>query len=487
MFRGVQCVVQGADHIKANKICQDAATVYEADHFAVAAVSDGHGGAKYIRSDVGAKLAVAAAVETVTSYMKDYDAFCEAMKKDSDYVLNQMERFFLTEWNEKIEDHHDANVLTEAEQAILTKAQEKSKSNKPIDWHSYYGCTVLIAVLAEGFSYGMLIGDGTYAVVYDDATVTLPIEDPYSVANMTSSVCDKQSKDKFQHYYEEKQPISLTVSSDGLCKSFGSEESLKDYHVRLTYMMDSEQFANSLEKNLLNFTQKGSGDDISVASVFSPELLTAKKDFLLKEIEEKKKIEQERRAAEAKRVAEAKRKLEEARAAEEKRRQEEERRKQEEALRQQTLRKQAEERRRQKEEARRQEAERRRLDKEQQILEAQIGQDVREMQQQELIRAQKENEELKRRLEEMEREKQKIEIVSYEYLDDPLYNADDPFYQISQSMEAAGQKLKDSLAVGRESLARHAAELESWISQRQDERSGADAAKDSKTEETKKE
>ncbi len=358
MFQGIQCVVHGADHIKANKICQDAAGVCERERFAAAVVSDGHGGSKYIRSDIGSKYAVDAAIETVCAYMEDFDSFTAAIEKNADYILNRMECYFITKWNEKIEIYNDNHELTDSERKILDKIREKDGKN--VDWHSYYGCTVLIAVIAEGYSFGMLVGDGTFAVVFEDGTVKIPIDDPYSVANMTSSICDKQCIDKFQHYYEKKQPISLTVSSDGLCKSFGSEESLKDYHLRLSYMMNTEQFKSSLEKNLQNFTQKGSGDDISVAAVFAPDILNEKKPLLLKSIEEKKKIEQMRKEAEEKRIAEVKRQMELARQEEERRRQEEERRRQEEeqrraeaARRQEEARRRAEERRRQAEARRR--------------------------------------------------------------------------------------------------------------------------------------
>lgn len=331
MFQGIQCVVQGADHIKYNKICQDAAGELVKEHYAAAAVSDGHGGSKYIRSEIGSRFAVQAALDTVSAFMEDYESFTAAIRKNPDYILNRMECYFIAKWNEKIEIHHDDHELTPEEKKIIEK--ENEKSGREVDWHSYYGCTVLIAVMAEGYSYGMLVGDGTFAVVYDDGTVSVPIEDPYSVANMTSSVCDKQSKDRFQHYFEDRQPLSMTVSSDGLCKSFDSEENLKDYHIRLTYMMDSEQVSLSLKKNLQNFTQKGSGDDISVAAVFDSEMLSGKKAVLLNLIEEKKRADQERRIAEKKRLEERKRQIELARREEERRREEEERRRREEELR----------------------------------------------------------------------------------------------------------------------------------------------------------
>jgi len=390
MFQGVQCVIQGADHIKANKICQDAAKICEQDHFAVASVSDGHGGAKYIRSDIGSKYAVEAAVETVCAYMEDYERFTDAIRKNSDYILNQMECHFITKWNNMIEIHRDAHELTDAEREILDKVKEKE--NREADWHSWYGCTVLCAVMAEGYSYGMLVGDGTLAAVYEDGMVSIPIEDPYSVANMTSSVCDKQCKDKFQHYYEEKQPLSMTVSSDGLCKSFGSDESLKDYHLRLSYMMNTEQFVSSLEKNLQNFTQKGSGDDISVATVFPPEVINEKKTMLFQLIEEKKKLEQERKAAEEKRLAEVKRQMEEARQREERRRQEEEQRRQEE------------ERRRREEERRRREREKSRRE-----LERRHREELRILEERNRIQQEKERETLRKMQEDQRRRERELQ------------------------------------------------------------------------------
>ena len=209
MFQGIQCVVQGADHIKYNKICQDAAGELVKEHYAAAAVSDGHGGSKYIRSEIGSRFAVQAALDTISAFMEDYEGFTAAIRKNPDYILNRMECYFIAKWNEKIEIHHDDHELTPEEKKIIEK--ENEKSGREVDWHSYYGCTVLIAVMAEGYSYGMLVGDGTFAVVYDDGTVSVPIEDPYSVANMTSSVCDKQSKDRFQHYFEDRQPLSITA------------------------------------------------------------------------------------------------------------------------------------------------------------------------------------------------------------------------------------------------------------------------------------
>ena len=52
-FKGYALSVKGASHEEAGIGCQDSARVYIAEHFAVAAVSDGHGSEKHFRSASG--------------------------------------------------------------------------------------------------------------------------------------------------------------------------------------------------------------------------------------------------------------------------------------------------------------------------------------------------------------------------------------------------------------------------------------------------
>ena len=62
----------------------------------------------------------------------------------------------------------------------------------------------------------------------------------------------------------------MFVSTDGLYKSFASEEDFLKYHGLIAKMYDDpERTKNSLHHNFEKRTREGSGDDISMALVYS--------------------------------------------------------------------------------------------------------------------------------------------------------------------------------------------------------------------------
>lgn len=303
MFQGIQCVVQGADHIKKGMICQDAADYKASEHYGIAVAADGHGSAKYIRSDIGSKKAVQCAIGTVSQYMEDYDRFSRKIRENSGYVLRKMSEHFLASWTAEIEDYHDANPLTEKEKEILRFAGADESS-----LFTYYGSTVLIAVLAEDYYYGMLVGDGGFVVIDENGTAGIPIEDKNSRANYTSSICSKNSIDSVESFFAEGKPLAMCVSTDGLIKSFGCEEDFLDYHVLLAPMLNNvENCQVSLLKNLNKRTSQGSGDDISISVIFESGRIADSMELLKQVIAEsraRKKVREEQEALERKKFQE---------------------------------------------------------------------------------------------------------------------------------------------------------------------------------------
>lgn len=335
MFQGMKCVVHGADHIKNQMVCQDAAEYQCGQSYGVAVVADGHGGAKYIRSDVGSQKATECAVATVSSYMEDYDRFAAEIRRNPDYILHHMGEQFLARWTQAVEDYNDSHPLTEQEKQKLEKVKGDEEN-----FYSFYGSTVLVAVMGEDFHFGFLIGDGGFAVVGQDGVVKIPIEDKNSRANYTSSICSRNAIDALTCFFEEGKALAMCVSTDGLIKSFESEKDFKDYHVLLATMLsDMEKCQISLEKNLNKRTVSGSGDDISVSVVFDQDDIMEKRELLLGIIEKnraekkareealrlealKRAKEQERRRQEEERIRQQEQKLrhlEKARRQEEKR------------------------------------------------------------------------------------------------------------------------------------------------------------------------
>ncbi len=271
MFQGIECVVQGADHMARRKVCQDCAGTYVCEDYAVAVVADGHGGAKYIRSEIGSRFAVEAAIETVKDYMSDYEAFSMAIKKDHKYICKKMQEQFLARWSGKVEDYHNGHGLTEDEKEILEKEITLDK-----ECYFMYGSTVLFGVMAKEYYFGMLVGDGGYAIVHGDGSVEIPVEDE-GYANYCQSICSRNSFDAFQEFFSMGEVIAMCVSTDGLVKSFATEEDFMEYHLRLASMLSNvESCRQSLKKNLYNRPYDGCGDDFSVGLFFYSEMVANK-------------------------------------------------------------------------------------------------------------------------------------------------------------------------------------------------------------------
>ena len=263
MIRGIYATVTGDSHIRRHIVCQDSSGVYVDEEYGIAVVADGHGSAKHFRSDVGARIAVKISIELLKKYMGQPD-FKNQFRQHPDFILQQMEKQILMKWREAVEEYHKENPLQEGEMNQLSD-EERAGLKVPV----IYGSTVLIAVMADGFSYGMLLGDGGFVVLSRKGRISIPVEDPNSHANYTSSLCNTNAFLYFQHWYTEEDLAALFVSTDGLFKSFASEEDFLKYHGLITQMLgDPEKAKKSLKRNFEKRTREGSGDDISIALVF---------------------------------------------------------------------------------------------------------------------------------------------------------------------------------------------------------------------------
>ncbi len=300
MLQGLKSIVRGADHIARDQVCQDCAGVSANDRYAVAVVADGHGGQKYVRSETGSRFAVDAVMETVDAYMSDFDGFSRAIRRDHHYICKKMQEYFLACWGQKVEDHCREHELTEEERSILKKANALDR-----DSYFMYGSTVLFAVMTREYYYGMLVGDGGYVVVDGNGDARVPIEDERSYANYCSSICSRNALDAFREFYAEGRPISICVSTDGLIRSFASNEDFLDYHLLLASLLtDRNACENSLKKNLMHRTEEGSGDDISAAVIYDASTVEKRRKLIERCIQRNQKKRQKRESeAEQRRAA----------------------------------------------------------------------------------------------------------------------------------------------------------------------------------------
>lgn len=88
---------QGESHIATNKVCQDASYSATDTTMSIAIVCDGHGGARYFRSDVGAKFAVDATKECVDEFVSEIDKGIfvgKSLHKRNQYLLKPNQIFY---------------------------------------------------------------------------------------------------------------------------------------------------------------------------------------------------------------------------------------------------------------------------------------------------------------------------------------------------------------------------------------------------------
>ena len=263
MFQGIAKTVIGDSHVKKGIVCQDSSGTVVRDRFAIAVVADGHGSAKHFRSDVGSRIAIKITAGIIEKYM-DRPDFQEQFRQHPEFIIAQMEKQILMKWREAVEEFHRENPLTEEEKK---KVPEKKAAGLRVP--VIYGSTLLAAVMTEDFSFGLVLGDGGFVVLDQEGKLYIPVEDQNAHANYTSSLCNTDAVHYFEHWFTEEQMQALFVSTDGLYKSFASEEDFLKYHGLLSKMFDDpERTLKSLERNFEKRTREGSGDDISIAMVY---------------------------------------------------------------------------------------------------------------------------------------------------------------------------------------------------------------------------
>ncbi len=293
MHGGFSYSVKGASHERRGIVCQDASAYKVGDGFAAAVVADGHGGKKYFRSDVGSQCAVEAALEAIERCYADPDEFDRCFRTDHKRIVKRVEKYAVMLWNEKIMAHLDANPLTSEELNRFSYDEFEE-----IPQESYYGTTMVCAVMARGYSWGFQIGDGSLVAVFEDGEASMILDyEESNPANITSSLCNLNASDMFNEFYTERKTVAFVVSTDGLYTSFGSDFDFLDYHTIIAgQLADAEAFSGSLRNNINKRSHYGTEDDISVSIVYDEGLVVSDRDVIREKAAENKRLAAERKA-----------------------------------------------------------------------------------------------------------------------------------------------------------------------------------------------
>ena len=292
---------QGESHIAAGKVCQDYSygKVYENGN-AIAIVCDGHGGKRYFRSDIGAKIAAEVTEHKVKTFIEEvgfsllkYEPFTQhgtiseqITNQDFDKTSN-IERAFrqlfgsiIYEWNAEILAHATHNPISELEKDGLEERWIK-EFEENINLEKVYGCTLIVYAYTPEFWLAFQIGDGKCFACDSLGNWREPIPwDERCFLNKTTSICDSGAIDEFRYCYEGngQSPIAVILGSDGIDDSFGTEENQANFYVQILKSIAKsglDATLSEIETTLPQLSKIGSQDDMSIAMIFDSDKVSS--------------------------------------------------------------------------------------------------------------------------------------------------------------------------------------------------------------------
>ena len=279
--------VQGFNHIKEHKVCQDASLCFSDASMDIIAVADGHGSNDYPRTDRGARFAVAAAISSTRRFVETLFAESIDISDDSNQRLQQLSKSILSEWYSKVEEDLIEHPFAAEE---LEKVSEKYKArySSGQKLQKAYGTTLIMACVTSRFWFGLQIGDGKCMVLDSKCNAQEPIPwDDSCQSNITTSICDSDAVNEFRFYFSKEMPFAIFMGSDGIDDSYPSQE---EYHslyrsIALLFGENCEVKARQeIQEYLPSLSRKGSGDDVTVAGILFSEVFQERTQELLKAI-----------------------------------------------------------------------------------------------------------------------------------------------------------------------------------------------------------
>jgi len=267
-WRVINASVRGSAHQRSGLPNQDAVDYGSSQRgdapMTVLAVSDGHGGGRHFRSQVGSTLAVHVTVKAVQDYLAGLaGAECD---------LSQLSQQIVDAWVTAVKSDLAHNPFSEAELGALEEAEgERSKESVVERPELAYGATLLVAAVTDERIIYLQLGDGDILTVAADGTTARPIAaDERLVGNQTTSLCQPEAWREFRVTETATSaglPVLVLLSTDGYVNSFRSQEDFlqigQDY-LQILREQGSEVLSDELPKILAEATQQGSGDDITL-------------------------------------------------------------------------------------------------------------------------------------------------------------------------------------------------------------------------------
>ena len=280
--------VEGSSHKFSGTPCQDYSICKEFEKFSIIALSDGHGSKTYVRSNIGSKLACEIALNLTQRFIEEnyYDlASTNIIEKYSpDFESRQNPSFaklfndINSNWKSAIKEDSEANPFSNIEKSSLGSADIK---------HAY-GCTLMVGVKSEDFTFIFHIGDGrAFTISYLNEWEQPVPWDRDCVDNITTSLCEENPVYRVRYYFNstQNQPLAILLCSDGIEDCYGgehdgnfnSEDLIVDYGEVLRCFMEDDDFNESCIEFLDGQSKSLSHDDMSICIIVDDRLKLADK------------------------------------------------------------------------------------------------------------------------------------------------------------------------------------------------------------------
>ncbi|MDY6275544.1 MAG: protein phosphatase 2C domain-containing protein [Succinivibrionaceae bacterium] len=318
---------RGASHEISGKVCQDCCQAEVTDSYTIGVVSDGYGGDRYFRSDVGSKSAVEATLECVREFVRTADdglfsgapltqcgtVAAERAKNgsgrgDERYALfRQLFSSIICKWHERILEDAKRPVTPE-ERAKVPQEQIAAFESTDSEGHrtgieQTYGCTLMCFAMTRTYWFAFHIGDGkcvAFSVDSGRIESSEPVPwDEKCFRNVITSLCDPEALDRFRYCYGGKDtfPLAVFLASEGIDGSFPETAGMANFYVNILkllgrYSTDAAQ--KELDDTLPALSRRGSKDDMSVVCCYDDEALKSGVNTLIEW--QREKVRNDRKA-----------------------------------------------------------------------------------------------------------------------------------------------------------------------------------------------
>jgi hypothetical protein len=261
---------RGERHKKSERPCEDFTVHFRDGSRSIAVVSDGHGSEACFRSERGARFACEAAVEGINGFIDSLPpqrAASTDIAPAFDEKLRCLCAAIHAAWQQRVLDDWRGDP---PDFAVLGLNRSSYAENICFA----YGCTLLAVAATNNFWFGIHIGDGKCIALEHGGGFSEPIPwDETCQFNITTSLCEENAPELFRVFSNGKLPEAVFIGTDGVDSSYRLEGNGEKVAGLYRIILDNfrkqgfDKGGDELRNFLPALTERGSGDDVSIAGI----------------------------------------------------------------------------------------------------------------------------------------------------------------------------------------------------------------------------